>query len=255
MTTNTQNNVGSQMLYKRKLSDTAILNINHFLLHYNWDPIYDLSTNESYDFLVLVIHKAMDLYAPLKCVKMSSRISFTEPWMTVAFLKQNRKCTKLSKKAKESGRLVDLNRYRDYRRALNVVKRHDKKAFYDRLFTKIGTNTKKLWSILNSLSGKVRNKTDIPSLIYNNKMYSDKQQICDKLNDHFIMAGKKVQNGLSKTKGSQSIENIKRCNVNLSTVCTTEYELDRIVANLQCKHSCGHDGLSNAFIKKIFVSI
>ena len=133
---------------KRKINDDAISKVNHDLLHHDWNPIYCLTVNEAYDYLILVITKYLNMYCPYKTIRVQHRKEFNEPWLTVELQKQSRKCKKLySKTVGKSRTSKEYEHYISYRNSLNVLKKHMRKVFYDKLFMKIGKNSKTLWSV------------------------------------------------------------------------------------------------------------
>ena len=238
----------------RKFDENSDFNIKHSLLHYDWSPMQTMNVDDSYNYLVTAILDMLNLYAPVRTKKVSNINSFTEPWMTVKFLKYNRKCKKLCAQAKNSKSKDDINKYKEYRRSVNVLKRHDKKAFYCKLFEKISNNTKTVWSVLNSLCKKTRNRTEITELLYNGELWSNPKDVVNALNDHFASAGTKTQKNIEATDRDPLVS-VTNCNTKLSKVHVTDIEIERIVNQLKPKMSSGIDGLSNDFLKKIFVSI
>ena len=238
----------------RNYGENSLFNIKHTLLHHDWSCLDSMNVNESYNYLINVITNALDLHAPVREKKVSNRSSFVEPWMNVKILKYNRKSKKLCKKARDTKSNVDIERYKNYRRSLNVLKRQEKRSFYKKLFEKIGNNSKTVWSILNSLSKKVRNRTKITGLLHNNKFVTDKSCIANCFNEHFSNIGKSTIKTIKRST-RDPLETVKECKNYLSDISITETEVEKIVKNMKAKTSCGIDGISNKLLKDIFVTI
>ena len=192
--------------------------------------------------------------APYKKCISSNKVSFAEPWMNVTLLKYNRKCQKLCNKAKLDPTVHNVKRYHDYRKTLSRLKKHIKFSFYEKLFKKIGSDTKTLWSVLNSLIGKSNNKTEITELFYDNRYVTDNVQICNKVNDHFASAGLKAQQSIPNKTGDPTVY-LKKVKNDMSRITVSDCELSKLVCSMKTKRSCGIDSISNDLLKSIFVSI
>ena len=245
---------GSNLVTKRVLNDSVTFNINNYLLHYDWNSIYSLDANSSYEYLLSVIQSAIDIFAPIKQYRDSARVSFTEPWMTVQLLKYNRKCQHLCTRAKLSLDETHVKKYHDYRKTLFRLKKSIKYNFYKTLFDKIGNNTKTLWSVLNGLIGKTNNKLEIPEIVTPTGTVTEMGKIPTVINNHFVNAGKKTRSKIANSN-LNPLDYVSACKGTLENIKVSEEELLYIVKKLKNKKSCGHDGLSNEFVKSIFSSI
>ena len=153
--------VKSEFIEKRKLNDAALCKIRQGLLFTDWSVMFSLDLNTMYDYLIDKITNELDVHAPKKVVRITSRESFSQPWMHVKLLKYNSKCRKLYNKARLSESESDYKKYRLYRQTLVKLKRYEKVKFYDELFKKIGKNSKNLWSVMNGLIKGTNNKTEV----------------------------------------------------------------------------------------------
>ena len=240
---------------KRNINKDIILKINHELLHKNWTPLYNIyDVNDAYHYLIECLNLCLDKFAPKKMIKCTNIMGFSEPWMTTQLCKFNRKCIRLCDLAKNTNNLEKLVKYRNYRVTLTRLKRSIKQTFYKKLFEKIGTNSKSLWSVLNSLMKKCKDKTVITSILCDGKLETDASKVVNIVNNHFATAGIKTQSKIPNIDVN-AMTYMRRVVSNLDSVTTNEFELQMIVDKLKTKYSCGHDELSNALIKDIFVSI
>ena len=71
----------------RKLNDAKILELNHKLIHEDWECLREMDVNELYEHVIMKIIHYLDEIAPLKTEIVSKGRVFTEPWMTVKLSK------------------------------------------------------------------------------------------------------------------------------------------------------------------------
>ena len=245
------------VIEKRKLNKDVYMKINENLLFTDWNEIYVMNVDESYEFLINKILKYLDKHAPMKQIKIGKKSAFIEPWITVRILKYNTKCKRLFKcaigKAKDSKEYV---RYFNYKKVLTQIKRVEKKEFYAKLFTKIGNNTKSLWSVLNGLINKSKNKHSITNICdEKGNVVSDKGKVSEMFNHHFVNAGIRVQSNIKKGVERHTDYLKYKYKSELLFNSTNEIEIYNIVQNMKAKTSCGYDLISNCFLKEIITSI
>ena len=245
------------VIKSRKLTDDKLLKINHELLWNDWNSVYKLNVCDAYDFLVKTIYQKLDNVAPFKVLSVPSKQVFTEPLLTVKLLKLNRKCKKLYKRSLSCSDR-DVNIYKQYRNTLQRLKKSEKLQYYKKLFEKVKSNSKNMWSCMNSLIKKQNDKTCI-KMLYDKETSSyttDTNVISERLNCHFTEIGKKVQGEINKKNMLDYKQYIRyQFKKALLTVDTNEIEITNIVSRLKVKYSSGKDGISNDFMKKIINSI
>ena len=103
---------------KRKLTEEAMLKIQQDLLFHDWSPVYMLSVDNSYKYLIDTITLVMDRYAPEKVVRITVDKKFREGWFSVTLKRLNQKCRKLCRIAQQSGQPDDFVKYQNYRKIL-----------------------------------------------------------------------------------------------------------------------------------------
>ena len=114
----------------RKLSDTAIEQINTDLLNNNWEnQMNNMNTSESFKFLTTAINSCVERHCPLKTASYSNKNLIREPWMTPGLLKSSRKANKLyalcCKLDKSHPKYIH---FLEYRNNFNRIKRMAKKV-------------------------------------------------------------------------------------------------------------------------------
>ena len=71
------------VIERRKMSDSTIAEIQQHLLFHDWSVINPLDVNDSYSYLLEVITKSLDLYAPKRVIQLKADDRFREAWLTV----------------------------------------------------------------------------------------------------------------------------------------------------------------------------
>ena len=153
---------------------------------------------------------------------------------------------------------VDINTYKIYRNALNRVKRASKVDYYHKECLNNKNNSKKLWQIINKISGKTVNKQNVISCLSVEKIkITESKLICQEFAKHFSTVGANYANKISlPTKSPEHY--LSKIPVNHDSVFlypTTCREIEHLIDNLPCKNSSGYDKISNNFLKKIKRSI
>ena len=195
------------VIEKHKLTEEAIFGIQHMLLHYNWNPLYNLNqdVNSMYTYLAEALDSAMDKFAPLRRVKIAADERFHEPWMMVSIKRCNAKCCRLCNKARNSTDLKQHKKYVQYCNILNRIKQQEKKSFYTDLFKKIGKNSKLLWEVVNNIVKKSNNKQSVVEILYKGKTIAEPETIANCFNEHFVSVGKKVHDTITKRWGTKKM--------------------------------------------------
>ena len=159
------------------------------MIGHDWSVISNLDCHDSYEYLVKVVTDTIETLCPSKLRRVSSRCTFSEPWMNSKLSKYNRKCRKLCDKARKTKNDKDYISYKNYRNTLRRLKKYKKISFYSNLFIKIGKNAKTLWSVLNSLNKKSNNKHDNTTLCVDGLRHTERKLIAEGFNTHFSSAG------------------------------------------------------------------
>ena len=160
--------------------------------------------------------------------------------------------------AKSLRKEVDNKTYRDYNKNLRKIIRAAKHDYYHDKCSEYKSQTKKLWSIINEISGK---KTDKSSLIEYLQIGSIREygakKISKSLAKYFAQVGKKFADRIPSP--TTSINDYLKClQSNKSSIflnLTDIWEIKHTVNKLPVKKSSGHDNISNILLKEIIESI
>jgi len=134
------------------------------------------------EFLSLI-----DKHAPLK--KFTVRNNVT-PWLDDE-LKDSMKITcQMKRTAVTAGNKCDWDVYRKMRNSVTKLNKKKKKIYFDNHVKNISNDNRKLWNVLNQLTGK-KNKINPSFLETGDKLITNPMYIANHLNDYFIL--KKVK--------------------------------------------------------------
>jgi hypothetical protein len=89
----------------------------------------------------------------------------------------------------------NLDRYRQYRNVFNSLLRASKKLYYDAKFAQFAKNPKKIWSLLNDITGnkKSNSNASIPHIEVDGNTINSPPEIANEFNAFFVKAAKIFQ--------------------------------------------------------------
>ena len=132
------------------------------------------SFNHFHDILLATINSV----APEKKIKIMTRRNV--PWYSPSIKKSNDKDKRLFKLAhSQSATVTQINKYREYHKLLQRIKRAARQKYYRDLCIEFRHNSKRLWKVINSLTGKTNNKNDIVECLkIENIEITQRKEIC-----------------------------------------------------------------------------
>mgnify|MGYP000748923403 CR=1 FL=1 len=87
---------------------------------------------------------------------------------------------------------IHQKKFIEYRNHLNRIKRTTINTFYSELLTKYKTNIKKTWAVLNTITGRMNDKTSISEVFYiDNNLEKNPVKIADTFCEYFSEVGTK----------------------------------------------------------------
>ena len=144
--------------------------------------------------------------------------------------------------------------YKKYNQLLRKTIRHAKSKFYNDMCCEYKCQTKKLWGLINEISGKKNDKTGVIEFL---KIDGVKEynayQISNRFAKYFAGVGKKFAAKIA-TPAKPVQDYLKLLQSNQSSLFlspTHVQEINTIVSKLPCKSSSGHDNISNILLKEI----
>ena len=129
---------------------------------------------------------------PEKTKRVNNKICKHEAWVTKSIMNSIAKQKQLYKKTiQQKHDTVALEKYKVYRKALQQVKRKAKTHYYRSRCKEFKNDTRKLWNLINTITGKTRKKEIIiESLKINNKKTTDPKMITKEIGSYFANVGK-----------------------------------------------------------------
>ena len=117
--------------------------------------------NASMKLLHDSVMSCIDKFAPKHEISVSTNHTHCEPWITKCLRKCAHKQLKLYKKMLNSKNSSDHEKYKQHHDTLKKIKRKAKKDFCYQKCIDYKNNTKKLWKMINNITGKSTNKKTV----------------------------------------------------------------------------------------------
>ena len=244
----------------RKLDSSKIDIINKTLSMVDWDEeLYNKDVDTQYNLFHTKLLGTLDEIAPYKTVTIPSDKIIRDPWLTPGLMKCFTKQRTLYKSSlRKQASLNEIDRYRSYRNKLKEVIRRAKEHYYRAKCQEFRQNTKRLWKLVNKLTHKTNDKTNIVEYLKleNQDIYED-QVIADEFAKHFSSVGtnyaKKIP--LPQKNINTYLDQIPHNDHTIFMTPTSTMEIARVIQQLPNKHSSGYDNLSNTLLKQLSASI
>ena len=181
------------------------------------------------------------------------------PWYSPAIKKSNDKDKRLFKLAhSQSASATQINKYREYHKLLQRIKRAARQKYYRDLCIEFRHNSKRLWKVINSLTGKTKNKNDIVECLkIENIEITQRKEIAKEFARHFSSVGEHFASKIPSpnTPIQDYISQIPRSNTSLFLTPTSPGEITRIICDLPNKKSAGFDKINNILLKQISCAV
>ena len=246
-------------IVKRKLSEKNISKITNILNSIDWNIKLDnLPAEDSMSVFHNDLIGVLDKVAPEKITHVSTNQAIHENWMTPGLVRCAKKQLKLYKISITTKDSTDVKKYREYRNSLKKIKRKCRIKHYLEKCIEFKSNTKKLWSMINNITGKMPNKSCIiEKLIVNNIETSNAENIANHLAKYFSGIGKKyaskIENNVIPVE--DYLAKIPPNGCSMYMYPTNELEICSIIDNMVNKNSHGWDGISNKLVKSLKKSL
>ena len=191
---------GKQRIETRYVNDAVYRNMNASLLNRDWSALEDMSVDQSSEFLINEISSVLNMYAPIKYKAVNDKYCSHEPWFTQGLKTSSRKCLAMYKKVCRKPRdSPEFLNYKNYRNTFNSLRRKTKFAYYNSLVNEHRENSRKLWKILNKLTGKSSKRKDLPDeMLINGVKHQNKAKISNAFAKHYSEVGENLAKNIEK---------------------------------------------------------
>ena len=225
--------------------------------NHDWmTQLVDSSPSENMEQVHTVLTSTIDRCIPLGTRIVNSKHLRREPWLTsgikISIDKNKRLYAKMLRNE------VGITTYKKYNRELRKIIRNTKRKYYHDNCNEFKSQTKKLWGLINEISGKKGDKSTLIEYLRvgDIKDYGAKR-ISNILAKYFSQVGKNFAGKIPNPTTSIS-EYLKCLQSNKASIFlnpTDVWQIKKIVAKLPTKRSSGHDNISNILLKEIIENI
>ena len=234
--------------------------LHEHLSNYQWDTLLSGKTvNDAMSIFNDILCREIDLCIPERTRLVQARNVRREPWITASLKCSIDKSKRLYCKTLQThSDTTSIIHYKAYNSTLKKSIRHAKRMFYQDKCKEYKTNTKKLWQLINRISGKMNDKsTSIDYLSIDGVREYNGNNIANSLAKYFATVGETFANKIPNATKSvdQYLRLLQSNENNLFFVPCTNTELRKIIQNLPNKKSSGVDQVSNILLKQIGESI
>ena len=179
----------------RKITDQSLNDLFTKFSLINFDFILNDDTDDTISQLDNYILTTYNSCCPIK-TKTLTRKDIEKPWINVEIktnIKRRQNLLLLYKQNKTS--VTVYNRFRNL--VTNQI-RSSKKLYFHNLLNSIKSDIKKTWKIINNFirSKQINKKFEINSIVNDNEIITDKNDIASIFNTHFTSIGKKISDSI-----------------------------------------------------------
>ena len=240
---------------RRNLTDEAIEITKVHLNRIDWNYLNHMTINEAYANFNNKINSILDITAPRRRVKLCSKNSIKDPWMTKELLNMSKNVAKMYSKCVGINKTEELYLlYMSKRNEYNYLKRTAKQLYYKNLFEKYKNDVKSAWRTINSIIGKDTDKSCITRAFnVEGSLITDSKEISDGFANFFEGIGREYANKIPKSQvtAENYIKTKQTSNKHSMYINATDpYEIEIILNKLKPKQSSGHDSITPMFLKK-----
>ena len=187
--------------------------------------------------------------------KINIRYKNRKPWLSEGLKKSIKMKNNLYVKQLKYAGNEHKEKYKLYRNKLNHLLRMAEKRHITQLLEKYKSNMKKTWIIMKDIINKNNKPTDCKVFKQNNKLITDKVDICNGFNDFFINVGctldKKIPR--SNTNPLEFMVGTYQQSIFLKPV--NQNELILIINKMKSNSSPGWDDITSESIKKVHLNL
>ena len=189
-------------IISRKINDKTIQAITDVLAGHDWESdLCNEDVNSNFTLFHDRLLSTLNKMAPERKIKLTNKQPKREPWIGPSLLKCCTKQHKYFKQALKSKDDFHWERYKEYKKIFDKVKRHMRIDYYKNKCLEFRNNSKKLWNMINKISGKNNDKTSIIDYIkVDNIEYYDSLGITNNLCKYFANIGENLSSKIPKSK-------------------------------------------------------
>ncbi len=239
----------------RPLNEVSTHKIAIGLMNTSWDHLERQSTsNDAYVTFMATFLSILDKHAPMKTVSIPYKSIIRVAWMTSGLLASCRTRNKLytlcHRQSKDHESYI---KYVTYCKSLTSLKKIATENYYHGLLETHKNDIRKTWNIMNSIIGRTRNKTSIPStFIVNGREETNELAIANSFCDYFTNIGKQYADKIPDAQ--HSVEYYMKSERNRYSMFLSPVdpvEIEKILKLYKAMKSSGYDGLNMILVKAL----
>ena len=217
----------------------------------NWNEIFaqNENVNVATTKTIEIIEEISNKHAPVRLIPRNKMKLFSKPWITKGIMKSIKTKQKMYKTHFLSNDAKKAQQYKTFSNKLNRIIKQQKKDYYNKKFAMLNNNLKYTWKLIGTLIKRPsKNQETIHEIRKNNKSYTNKIDIANQLNDHFINVGSNLASKIETINESPTsyITNTPACSFVMSPV--TIGKTTQLFLNLN--ENKASIGIPNTMIKK-----
>lgn len=241
-----------------------------------WQEMYaQRDVDQAFELFTQTFEKHIKSASDIIVSNNTSKFRKLKPWMTNGLLVSIRKRDLLHKQIIKTSRRPDHNvkdllnlktKFKLYRNFLTRLIFMTKLKYYKDKLLESNGNSKRFWSTINEITGRVRKEAQkIDKITVDGQLRivnKDPQLIADTFVDYFTNVGKKLANEISKDSEilQHNDDNYNYSNINMppsmSLTPVTEQEINKLILSLKDGTAPGIDGIQVKLIKasRLFIA-
>ena len=171
-------------------------------------------------------------------------------------MSSNKKSKELYKKTLHGQDMkeVEIKKYKEYNSMFTKLRRLAKTKYYNDKCSEYRNNTSKLWKVINAITGKINNKTNVIEHIkVDNVRCYNSQLIANEFGKFFSSIGETYAKRIpqSKLPTNHYLDKIPRQPKSIYLTPTNHKEIEKLIQGLPNKSSSGYDNINNILLKKL----
>ena len=244
----------SEPTYIRNINKSTIAEFQLQLSGEQWDNIFgNDNVNEMFNHFLNTFLRYYYSCFPKKEIKSNNTHN---QWITRGIKISCKRKKELFLLCKHSNDLNLKLYYKRYCAVLSKVIFTAKKLHYNNIILNSENKMKSTWKIINEERGKTKRDIDIQSLVLDNNVITDQNQIANTLNTYFLSIADSINSNNNKSVNTNLTNPISYLTnsfgkpfTKISWQYASTYEVENIIKSLKTKNSCGYDEVSNRIIK------
>ena len=222
------------------------------------NPDLCANPNDNYELFESIVVDTKSKYLAPKTVRFKKYKHRLSPWITDGILRSIKYRDKLFREVRCIPNGTDLHsslsvNLSSYQTILKKTIRMAKCKYYADQFEKNKSNIRHTWSTTKEILSKKRNKKDFPNYFkLSDQHISDPMAIANHFNIFFANIGPELSKNLHSNSEKSVSSYMKQTIISsFNFECVNSETVEKIILELSSKNSCGSDGLSTNFLKRI----